>query len=414
MTPCRLGVHLERARDHARDRELAQRARLRLAAEPRAQLVVVEQTVQGCGERERVTGRHREPGDAIGVRVRDAGGQVGGYHRRPRGVRLDLHETKGLAASNAWQAEHVSGVVPGGELVVTLRGEEGHACGDAASGGELAQLALVRAAADQHEVRVRLSYGPHEHVDALVVHESADEEHDLAPGVGDAQLRSAPQDGGRGREALRGQAEGHHAAPLRARGEERRVPDHVRRRCHDEVDSIEKSFKEGAVGGQQALLAHDVAVVEHDAGHVRARLQKRELAPRVRRVQVEDVGRLLAVWPPAAHLVAQSAGQACGHRRRRQRQLPREAPDVDAADGLLDALVALVAHESAHVRAGVLHEALRKGAHDRLHTTQVRRRVVLVHHRDAKWAVRHLHRALFSHDSTRCTALGQPGCGAVE
>ena len=39
-------IHIERARDHAGDGELAERALLRLAAEARAQLVVAEQAVQ--------------------------------------------------------------------------------------------------------------------------------------------------------------------------------------------------------------------------------------------------------------------------------------------------------------------------------------------------------------------------------
>ena len=91
-------------------------------------------------ERGRVTRRHREPGDPVGIGVGDTGGKVGGHHRRARGVRLDLHEAEGLAAGHARQAEHVGGTVPGAELIVILGGEEGHAGGDAARGGELAQL----------------------------------------------------------------------------------------------------------------------------------------------------------------------------------------------------------------------------------------------------------------------------------
>ena len=92
-------------------------------------------------------------------------------------------------------------------------------------------------------------------------------------------------------DAIHVQAEVHDAALLGARGEVGRVLDHVGRAGDDHIDSIEEALEERAVQSEHALLPHDVGVVQHDCGNVRARPQIRQLAPRIRKVQVDDVGR---------------------------------------------------------------------------------------------------------------------------
>ena len=278
----RLLVHVQRARDHARDRELAAAHapgpdgrgapaahRRRAGAESAAR------------QRRVVARRDDESGDTVEIRVGHTGRQVGGHDRGARRVRLDLHKAEGLAASHARKAEHVGGAIPGRELGRRPAAQgRSHVRRSPLTAASARQLILERAAADQHEVGVHIGHGAHKNVDALVVHEPAHEQHDAPPGVRGPQLRGATLDGGRRRETPRRQAERHHAALLGARRKKGRSPDHVGRRCDDEVDPVEKPLEKGPVGGQQAPLANDVTVVQDHAGDVGARLQKRELRPR--------------------------------------------------------------------------------------------------------------------------------------
>ncbi len=66
--------------------------------------------------------------------------------------------------------------------------------GEAVGHGDLAQLALERAGAENDEVGVDTGHGANEHVGALVVDQPADEQHDLAPGVLGADLLGACDD----------------------------------------------------------------------------------------------------------------------------------------------------------------------------------------------------------------------------
>ncbi len=373
----RLLVHLHRAGHHARHGELPQGTLASLASEPQAQLLVAQQTGQRGAKRRGLARRHDEPCDAVQVGEADAGGQRRGDDRRAGSVGLDLYQAESLAAGHAGQAQHVRRVVPGRQLVIVQRRQERSA---GASRRSLpAQLFFQRSPADQDELRVQAAHGAHEHGGALVVDEPPDEEHEAAPAVGGAQLRCAFQDGGRRPQLALGQAEGHHTAPRRARRQERRALHHVARRSHDEVDSIQKPLEKGTVRRQQPLLAHDVAVIQHHTGDDGARQQEGELAPGVRSVEVEHVGRRGTL-----RLGAQRAGQGRRHRRRRHGESARQPHDVDAVDVLLHALRALVAHESPHVSPGVLDEPLGQPTHHGLNATDVRRAVVLVDHGDAR------------------------------
>ena len=139
-----------------------------------------EQAGERLAQRERVARRHDEAGLPVEVGVGDAGGQVGGHHRRARGVGLDLHQAEGLAAGHAGQAEDVGGVVPGAELFVVERRQEGHAAGERRSPRPPAQPLFQRAASHEHQVGVHTGHGPQQDIDALVVDQPADEQHDLA------------------------------------------------------------------------------------------------------------------------------------------------------------------------------------------------------------------------------------------
>ena len=263
-----------------------------LGAEARAQLVVVEQAAQRARERAGVARRDDEPGDAVEIGVRDAGREVRRHDRRPRRVGLDLHEAERLAASDARQAEDVGRVIPGGELVVARRRQEASTrSATPARRASCAQLAFERA-------RRRSARGrrPRQPSRARARRRPCSTPAGRRRARCGAQRapRAAPRHarGRRATSAMRsiGSPKGTTRHLPRARREERRVLDHVGRRDHDEVDRVEEALQERPVRGEQALLPHDVAVVEHDARHVGASHEERELAPRVRRVEVEDVG----------------------------------------------------------------------------------------------------------------------------
>jgi hypothetical protein len=186
-----LGVDVEHLRDHARDRELRQRSLASRRAHALAQLVVAKEPVERGGERANVADGHGDPGNAVEVGVRDARGQVRRDRRRTGRVRLDLHEPERLAGRHARQAEHVGGAVVRRQLVVVLRLHPRDPLSDAVRPCGLAQLAFERAAADHHEVGIDLGHGAHEHVDALVVDEPADEQHDRPAAVLGADLLGA-------------------------------------------------------------------------------------------------------------------------------------------------------------------------------------------------------------------------------
>ena len=133
--------------------------------------------------------------------------------------------------------------------------------------------------------------------------------------------------------------------------------DHVGRRGDDEVDAVEHALEERAgTPASSALLPHDVAVVgEHAWARPGCARSQRQLAPRVREVEVEDVGRRRR----RASRRASSPAIASATGALESANCARQARDLDAVDRLLDARRGPRWQTMrAHLRARVLDEPL--------------------------------------------------------
>ena len=200
-----------------------------------------------------------------------------------------------------------------------------------------------------HEVGVDVGHRAHEHVGALVVDEPADEQHDRAAVCSARSSAARAAISGVVGVALDVDAEGDDAALVgdAARGT-RECSTMFGERRDDEVDAVEHALEERAVDREQALLPHDVAVVGQ---HRRARRDRPrshdELAPRVREVQVEEVGRL-----GARRLGARSRGPSRARRAStRSANCARQARDLDAVDRPRRRVVAPSLRDDARARA---------------------------------------------------------------
>ncbi len=239
---------------------------------------------------------------------------------------------------------------------------------------------LEGAATDEHEVGVEAGHGPHQHVDALVVHQAPDEEHEPAPAAGGAQLRCAlaarrapaaacPRAGRTG-------PPGTCAARGARNGELRTMSgdDVTMRSTLSRNRSRKGAYTASSRRWRTMSLWYSTTLGSAGAA------SRNDSSPQGYGAwKLSTSGGVRPAGPPRA---APPAGRErpaptrpSSRRGRRTTRTPPTSSSTRAG--------ALVADQRAHLGPCIARETLAQPADDGLHPADVGRRVVLVHHGDA-------------------------------
>ena len=240
-------------------------------------------------ERRGVAGLHDEAADAVLVHPRHAGRQVRADDRKAGRHRFHLHDAERFGLGDRRQREQIARAIVGRQVVVGHVAGEPDAIGQAERRGAGRERRLERPVADEDERPRTADHRVHEHVDALVVHETPDEQdarsgHLRAEALGERLARGVEAAVAVDVDAERN--DGH--APG--------VPDETRRGRqirarydHAVRPPIERAL-DAAVGLRRPPRTKQIAVMPDDQPRRRRVEEERGAGDRVRFVQHDAVG----------------------------------------------------------------------------------------------------------------------------